>query len=55
VLKKVRVAFELKDDDVIALLQRTGLRVSKAELGSFFRRPDTGTIASVGTRSSEIS
>ncbi|MES1205655.1 MAG: DUF1456 family protein [Pseudomonadota bacterium] len=40
VLKKVRVAFELKDDDIIALLQSTGLRVSKAELGAFFRRPD---------------
>jgi uncharacterized protein YehS (DUF1456 family) len=40
VLKKVRVAFELKDADIIALLQRTGLRVSKAELGAFFRRPD---------------
>jgi hypothetical protein len=31
VLKKVRVAFELKDDDIIALLQRTGLRLSKTE------------------------
>ena len=40
VLKKLRVAFELKDDDIIALLQRTGLRVSKTELGAFFRRPD---------------
>ena len=40
VLKKVRVAFELDDRDVIALLQKTGLRVSKAELGAFFRRPD---------------
>ena len=40
VLKKVRVAFELKDDDIIALLQRTGLRVSKTELSAFFRRPD---------------
>jgi uncharacterized protein YehS (DUF1456 family) len=40
VLKKVRVAFELKDDDVIALLQRTGLTLSKTELGAFFRRPD---------------
>jgi uncharacterized protein YehS (DUF1456 family) len=40
VLKKVRVAFELKDDDIIALLQKTGLRVSKTELGAFFRRPD---------------
>jgi len=40
VLKKLRVAFELKDDDIIALLEKTTFRVSKAELGSFFRRPD---------------
>jgi uncharacterized protein YehS (DUF1456 family) len=40
VLKKLRAAFELKDDDIIALLAGTGLRVSKAELGAFFRRPD---------------
>jgi uncharacterized protein YehS (DUF1456 family) len=40
VLKKLRVAFELKDDDIIALLEKATLRVSKAELGAFFRRPD---------------
>ncbi len=40
ILKKVRVAFELTDDAIIALLQRSGLRVSKTELGAFFRRPD---------------
>jgi uncharacterized protein YehS (DUF1456 family) len=40
VLKKVRVAFELKDDDIIAILQRTGLPLSKTEVGAFFRRPD---------------
>jgi len=40
ILKRLRVAFELKDSDIIALLERTGLRVSKAELGAFFRRPD---------------
>jgi uncharacterized protein YehS (DUF1456 family) len=40
VLKKLRVAFELTDDDMIALLQRNGLTVSKTELGAFFRRPD---------------
>jgi uncharacterized protein YehS (DUF1456 family) len=40
VLKKVRVAFELKDEDIVALLQKAGLRVSKSELGAFFRRPD---------------
>ena len=40
VLKKLRAAFELKDSDIIALLERTGLRVSKTELSAFFRRPD---------------
>ena len=40
VLKKLRVAFELKDGDIIALLQRSGLGVSKTELSAFFRRPD---------------
>jgi uncharacterized protein YehS (DUF1456 family) len=40
VLKKVRVAFELKDDDIIALLRKSGLTLSKAELGALFRRPD---------------
>jgi len=39
VLKKLRVAFELKDDDIIALLQKNGLTVSKNELGAFSRRP----------------
>ena len=40
VLKKLRVAFQLKDSDIIALLAKTNLRVSKAELGAFCRRPD---------------
>ena len=40
VLKKIRVAFELKDDDLIALLERVGLQVSKGELSALFRRPD---------------
>lgn len=40
VLKKIRVAFELKDDDLIALLARVGLEVSKGELSALFRRPD---------------
>lgn len=40
VLKKLRAAFELKDGDIIALLEKTGLRVSKTELSAFFRRPN---------------
>ena len=40
VLKKLRVAFELKDSDITSLIEKSGLRLSKAELGAFFRRPD---------------
>jgi uncharacterized protein YehS (DUF1456 family) len=40
VLKRLRVAFELKDSDIITLIEKSGLRVSKGELGAFFRRPD---------------
>ena len=40
VLKRLRIAFQLKDSDIIDLLAKTGLRASKAELGAFCRRPD---------------
>jgi uncharacterized protein YehS (DUF1456 family) len=40
ILKRLRVAFELKDNDIIKLIEKSGLRVSKGELGAFFRRPD---------------
>ncbi len=37
VLKKLRVAFKLKDTDIIELLKGEGLSISKSELGAFFR------------------
>jgi uncharacterized protein YehS (DUF1456 family) len=40
ILKRLRVAFELKDSDLVALIEKSGLRVTKGELGAFFRRPD---------------
>jgi uncharacterized protein YehS (DUF1456 family) len=40
ILKALRVAFELKDSDILSLMDKTGLRVSKPELSAFFRRPD---------------
>jgi uncharacterized protein YehS (DUF1456 family) len=40
ILKRLRVAFELTDDDIIALMAKVGLRASKGEVGAFFRRPD---------------
>ncbi len=38
VLKKLRVAFELKDEDIIALLESDGFKVSKTELSALFRK-----------------
>ena len=38
VLKKLRVAFELKDDDIIAFLEESGFKVTKTELSAFFRK-----------------
>ncbi len=40
VLKKLRVAFTLKDTDIMDLIASCGIRVSKAELGAFFRQPN---------------
>lgn len=39
-LKKLRVAFELKDTDIIGLIEKAGLKITKAELGAFFRNAD---------------
>ncbi|MBY0516452.1 MAG: DUF1456 family protein [Bacteriovoracaceae bacterium] len=38
VLKKLRVAFELKDDDILEILTKAGFKVSKTELSAFFRK-----------------
>lgn len=40
VLKKLRVAFELKDDDVISILNDVGFKISKAEVNALYRRKD---------------
>lgn len=40
VLKKVRVAFSLQDVDIVRLIEKSGHRVSKAEVGAFLRRRD---------------
>lgn len=39
VLKKVRVAFELKDDDMHAIMQGVECPVSKPEMSALFRKP----------------
>lgn len=40
ILKKLRIAFELKDVDIIRLIQKSGLQISKTELSAFFRNKD---------------
>lgn len=40
ILKRLRVAFELTEGDIIELIEKSGLRISKNELSAFFRRPD---------------
>lgn len=38
VLKKLRIALELKEEDVLAIFKKAEFDVTKAELGSFFRK-----------------
>ncbi|MFC5435142.1 DUF1456 family protein [Rhodanobacter umsongensis] len=40
VLKKLRVAFELKDVDMHEILEAAGFPISKPELSALFRQPD---------------
>lgn len=40
ILKKLRVAFELRDTDIQAILQEADLPMTKAELGALFRSPE---------------
>lgn len=40
VLKKLRVAFELKDVDMEDIFNRANFKLSKSEISAFFRAPD---------------
>lgn len=40
ILKKLRVALKLRDDDIIAIMNLVDFQVSKAELGALFRKED---------------
>jgi uncharacterized protein YehS (DUF1456 family) len=39
-MKKLRVALELKDEDIVHILSLVDFRTTKAELGAIFRRED---------------
>lgn len=40
ILKKLRVALQLRDDDIIHILSLVDFRISKNEVNAFFRRED---------------
>ncbi|MBC8884501.1 DUF1456 family protein [Flavobacterium piscinae] len=40
IFKKLRVALQLRDDQIVDILQLVDFRISKAELGAFFRNAD---------------
>ena len=40
ILKKLRIALELKDTDIIEILKLAGLDVTKSELSALFRSED---------------
>ena len=40
IFRKLRIALNLKDDDILAILALAGLTMSKSELSAFFRKPD---------------
>ena len=40
ILKKLRVALKLRDDDIVKILELVDFRISTSELGAFFRKED---------------
>jgi len=40
IFRKLRIALNLKDEDVLALLNLGGFPITKPELSAFFRKPD---------------
>ncbi len=40
IFKKLRVALQLRDDQIIEILELVDFRISKGEIGNFFRDPE---------------
>ena len=40
IIKKLRVALKLRDDDIVEILKLVDFKISKSELGAFFRKED---------------
>ena len=54
ILKKIRIALELKEDDMLRILELAEIRISKSELSALFRKRDIRTIGNAATSFSEI-
>lgn len=39
ILRKIKIALNLRDDDMLEILDKAGRRISKHELSAFFRNP----------------
>jgi uncharacterized protein YehS (DUF1456 family) len=39
IFKKLKIALSLKDEDILAIYDLVGMRISKHELSAFFRNP----------------
>jgi uncharacterized protein YehS (DUF1456 family) len=39
ILKRLRIALEMKDDDIIGVMRLAGVEISKSELSALFRKP----------------
>lgn len=40
IFKKLRVALQLRDDEIVEIMQLVDFRISKSEIGAFFRSED---------------
>ncbi len=40
IFKKLRVALKMRDDDIVKVLSLVDFKISKSELGAFFRTED---------------
>ena len=40
ILKKLRVALQLRDDQIVDILKLVDFEISRSELGAFFRKED---------------
>ena len=40
ILRKLKIALNLKDEDIVAMLELSGMTISKHEISAFFRNPN---------------